>query len=49
MRVQPLLLLGPRIGQGLGDAGDREVRRRGAIDDRRSDARRQDGEGKESC
>ncbi len=45
----PLLLLGPRIGQGLGEAGDREVRRRGAIDDRRNDAGRQEGEGSEQA
>src|ERR1700730_1131174 len=34
----PLLLLDPGIGQGLGEASDREVRRRGAIDDRRNEA-----------
>ncbi len=33
-----LLLLGPRIRQRFGEAGDREIRRRGAIDDRRNDA-----------
>src|ERR1700730_17389817 len=43
----PLLLLDPGIGQGLGEAGDREVRRRGAIDDRRNDARRKEGKGGE--
>ena len=40
-----LLLLGPRTRQGLGEAGDREIRRRGAIDDRRNDAGRNEGEG----
>ena len=45
----PLLLLGPRIGQGLGEAGDGEIRRRGAIDDRRNDAGRQEGEGSEQA
>jgi hypothetical protein len=39
-----LLLLDPGIGQGIGEAGDREVRGRGAIDDRRNDAGRQEGE-----
>jgi hypothetical protein len=33
-----LLLLGPRIRQGLGEAGDREIRWGGTIDDRRDDA-----------
>jgi hypothetical protein len=41
----PLLLLDPGIGQGLGEASDREGRRRGAIDDRRNDAGRQEGKG----
>ncbi len=41
------LLLTPGIGQGLGEAGDREVRRRGSINDRRNDARRQEGKGGE--
>jgi hypothetical protein len=41
------LLLSPRIGQGLGEAGDCEVRRRGAI--RRNDAGRQEGEGSEQA
>jgi hypothetical protein len=36
----PSLLLGPRIRQGLGEACDREVHRRGSIDDRRNDAGR---------
>jgi hypothetical protein len=35
--------LGPRIRQCPGEASDREVRRCGAIDDRRNDARRQEG------
>ena len=39
----PSLLLAPGIGQGLGEASDREVRRCGSIDDRRNDARRQKG------
>jgi hypothetical protein len=39
------LLLGPRIRQRLGEAGDREIRRRAAIDDRRDDAGRHEGEG----
>src|ERR1700731_3537977 len=43
----PLLLLDPGIGQGLDEASDREVRRRGAIDDRRNDARRKEGKGGE--
>jgi hypothetical protein len=43
-RMKPaLLLLGPRIRQCPGKAGDRKVRRRGPIDDRRNDARRQEG------
>src|SRR5450759_2620190 len=40
-----LLLLRPRIRQRPGEAGDREIRRRAAIDDRRNDARRHEGEG----
>jgi hypothetical protein len=40
-----MLLLDPGIGQGLGEAGDGEIRRCGAIDDRRNDAGRQEGEG----
>src|ERR1700730_14213603 len=44
-----LLLLDPGIGQSLGEAADREVRRRGAIDDRRNDAGRQEGEGSEQA
>jgi hypothetical protein len=36
------------IGQRLGEAGDREIRRRCAIDDRRNDARRQEGAVKEA-
>ena len=44
MKSNPLLLLGPRIRQGLGEAGDGEIRRCGAIDDRRNDAGRQEGE-----
>ena len=43
----PLLLLDPGIGQRLGEAGDREIRRRGAIDDRRNDTGREEGEGSE--
>ena len=43
------LLLTPGIGQGLGEAGDREVRRRGSINDRRNDARRQEGKGGEQA
>jgi hypothetical protein len=39
----PPLLLAPGIGQGLGEASDREVRRCGSIDDSRNDARRQKG------
>jgi len=34
---------------GLGEAAGREVRRRGAIDDRRNDAGRQEGEGSEQA
>ena len=51
LRQNPILslLLGPGIGQGLGEAGDREIRRRGAIDDRRNDAGRQEGEGSEQA
>jgi hypothetical protein len=30
---EPPLLLGPRIGQPFGEAGDRQIRRRGAIND----------------
>ena len=44
-----LLLLGPRIRQGSGEAGDREVRRRGAINDRRDDAGRHEGEGRQQA
>ena len=44
-----LLLLDPGMGQGLGEASDREVRRRGAIDDRRNDARRKEGKGGEQA
>jgi hypothetical protein len=40
-----LLLLDSGIGQGLGDADDGEIRGCGAIDDRRNDAGRQEGEG----
>jgi hypothetical protein len=43
------LLLTPGIGQGLGEAGDREVRRRGSINDRRNDARPQEGKGGEQA
>jgi len=39
-----LLLLDPRTRQRLGEAGDREIRRRGPIDDRRNDAGRNEGE-----
>ena len=39
------LLLGPRIRQRLGKTGDCEIRRRGAVDGGRSDARRNEGEG----
>jgi hypothetical protein len=40
----PSLLLAPGIGQGLGEASDREVRRCGAIDNRRCEAKgRQEG------
>src|SRR3984893_19090722 len=45
----PLLLLDPGIGHGLGEARDREVRRRGAIDDRRNDAGRKEGKGGEQA
>ena len=38
------LLLGPGIRQGFGKAGDGEIRRRRAIDDRCDDARRKEGE-----
>src|SRR6202030_3335282 len=44
-----LLLLDPGIGQGLGEAGDREVPRRGAIDDRRNDPGRQEGDGSQQA
>jgi hypothetical protein len=44
-----LLLLDPGIGQHLGKAGDGEIRRCGAIDDRRNDAGRQEGEGSEQA
>ena len=37
------------LGQGLGEASDREVRRRGAIDDRRNDAGRKEGKGGEQA
>jgi hypothetical protein len=37
---EPPLLLGPGIGQGFGEAGDRQIRRRGAIDDGGNDAGR---------
>ena len=43
MKPYPSLLLGPRIRQCPGKASDREVRRRGPIDDRRNYARRQEG------
>ena len=43
LQREPLLLLAPGIGQGPGEAGDRNVRRRGPLDDRRNDARRQEG------
>ena len=39
------LLLGPRMRQRSGEAGDREVRRRGVVDDRCDDAGRHEGEG----
>ncbi len=38
-----LILLGPGIRQRLGEIGDREIRRRSAIDDRRNDAGRNEG------
>src|ERR1700730_2598294 len=38
------LLLGLGIGQRLAEAGDREIRRRRAIDDRRNDTGPQEGE-----
>src|SRR5713101_3341595 len=38
------LLLGPRTRQRFGEAGDREIRRRGSIDDRRNDTGRNEGE-----
>jgi hypothetical protein len=34
-----LLLLGPRLRQCFGEAGDREIRRGGAINDRRANSR----------
>jgi hypothetical protein len=37
------LLLGLRIGRRPGEAGDREIRRRRAIDDRRNDMGTQEG------
>jgi hypothetical protein len=40
-----LLLLGPRIWQRFGEAGDGEVRWGGAINDRCDDAGRNEGEG----
>jgi hypothetical protein len=43
------LLLAPGIGQCPGKAGDRKVRRRGPIDNRRNDARRQEGKGDEQA
>ena len=43
------LLLGPGIRQGFGEAGDREIRRRCAIGDRRDDARRKEGERSEQA
>ena len=49
LQSDALLLLDPGIGQSLGEAADREVRRRGAIDDRRNDAGRQEGEGSEQA
>jgi hypothetical protein len=50
MRVQSSpLVLDPGIGQGVGEAGDREARRRGAIDDRRNDPGRQEGGGSEQA
>jgi len=39
------LLLGQGIGQRFDEAGDREIRGRAAIEDRRNDAGRQEGEG----
>src|SRR5712671_2873485 len=41
---KPLLLLGPRIRERLGEPGDGEVGRGVAIGDRRHDARRHEGE-----
>ena len=43
--IDGLLLLGPRIRQGSGEASDREICRRAAIDDRRDDAGRHECEG----
>jgi hypothetical protein len=39
--------LGLGIGQRLGEAGDREICRRHAVDDRRNDTGPQEGEGSE--
>jgi hypothetical protein len=41
------LLLGPRIRERLGEVGHGEIRRRGAIDDCRNDAGRNEGEGRQ--
>jgi hypothetical protein len=48
-RVVIAPLLGPRIGQGFGEASDRKIRRRCGIDDCGNDAGRQKGEGSQQA
>ena len=49
MKTDALVLLSPRVRQSPSKTGDREVSRRGALNDRRDDPGRHEGEGSQQA